>query len=245
MERLVPAGPGPVLLIGLGGGVLARSLEAGSMAVDVAELDPLVAELAGRYFGYAPRAGALVIEDGRRMLQTTDRRYAAILMDAYAAEAPPVHLFSAEAFDLMRRRLLPDGRLLLNYRALAGDPDAGRAFQALGRTLRAVFPSVTVFDIDAEGPLHSQIFVATIAPDARPHGPASVTLAGGPFGGRPIAVSAMHVAPSEGLILTDGYNPMDWLDAPAAEAIRLANRRYLAPSPAPSPAPSLAPSLAQ
>jgi spermidine synthase len=238
MEQLVPPQtpmtPSPVLLIGLGGGVRARSLERGTpdrqpVAVDVVELDPLVAELARRYFGYAPRAGALVIEDGRRFLQTTDRRYAAILLDAYAAEALPAHLFSAEAFDLMRRRLTPDGRLLLNYRALAGNPDAGRAFQALGRTLRTVFPSVTVFDIDAEGPLHSQIFVATMAPAGRPRGPELITLPSGPFSGRPIAVTAIDVTPSEGLVLTDGYNPMEFLDAPAAEMTRLANRRYLAP----------------
>ncbi|MEW6325392.1 MAG: fused MFS/spermidine synthase, partial [Nitrospirota bacterium] len=144
MERLLPPDARRLLLVGLGGGALVRSLQRGPMVVDVVELDPLVADLARRYFGYAPGAGTLFIEDGRRFLNTTDRRYDAILLDAYAAEAPPHHLLSVEAFTMVRARLAPEGVLLLNYREVAGDRRGSQAIPALMRTLHAVFPAVTL-----------------------------------------------------------------------------------------------------
>ena len=238
MERLVldrAATVRRVLLVGLGGGAVARALQrtgqraqtGGAIVVDVVELDPLIAELAHRYFAYEPGGGELFIEDGRRLLQTLGRSYDAILLDAYAAEAPPAHLLSVEAFRAMRRRLTPDGVVLLNYRELVGDPDAARAAQALARTLRAVFPSVTLYEVESAERLQSRIFVAAMTPAGRPAEAVAMTLAAGPFGGRPITARPRAVGEGGGLILTDLYNPIELLDAPAAEAMRRANRRYL------------------
>lgn len=235
IERIIldrVAAPRRVLLIGLGGGAVARSLQrhaGGAIVVDVVEIDPLVAELAQRYFDYRPGPGELAIEDGRRFLNTTERRYDAIVLDAYTSEALLHHLLSREAFETMRERLTPGGAVVLHYRVLAGDPDAVRASEALAGTLRAVFPSVTVYEVEAHGPLQSRIFVSTMEPAGRPADAITVALTAGPFAGQLMTARPRTAGAGNGLILTDLYNPIEQLDAATADVVRQANRRYLAP----------------
>ncbi len=229
MERLALAwhpGVDSALVIGLGAGVLPQSLRRDRVdAVDVVEIDPAVERAAERYFGYARGADRLVIDDGRRFLNLTERRYDAIFVDAFSSEALPAHLFSVEAFGAMRRHLTPDGVLLINDRELVGPGDSA-AHQALARSLRALFPRVLVYGIDAGESVQSRIFVALPQSSARTPEPIDVTLATGPFRGCCIAAVPREFNDHDGLLLSDGFNPIDLLDAPAAEAMRQANRRF-------------------
>ena len=233
MERLLKArhpAPRRLLLIGLGSGVMARSLERaeGAPEIDVAEIDPMAVELARRYFGYVSPAGddgRLFLEDGRRVLNRLDRRYDAVIIDAYAAETLPFHLFSLEAFEAVRRHLQPDGVLLINDRELAGAA-ASPGLLAMVRTLRAVFPVVEVYESKTGGALDSRFVVASASPAAGPES-VEVTLETGPYRGRPIRAWVSPIDDRDGRLLTDAFNPMEWLDAPVAEAMREATRRYL------------------
>jgi spermidine synthase len=208
----------------------------------VAEIDPIAVELAQRYFDFAPPSGVLdggdgedggrlFIEDGRRLLNRLDRRYDAVILDAYAAETLPFHLLSLEAFQAVRRHLEPDGVLLINDRELAGAA-ASPGLLALIRTLREVFPLVEVYASETGGALDSRFVVAsmqsgklgmaTTRPDA-----VEVTLETGPFRSRPMTARVQSIDDRAGRLLTDAFNPMEWLDAPVAEAAREATRRYL------------------
>ena len=55
---LVPRMFGPTasqaLLIGLGGGLVARDLKAKGLATDTIEIDPVVADMAVKYFNFTP-----------------------------------------------------------------------------------------------------------------------------------------------------------------------------------------------
>ncbi len=248
MERLLIAmhpAPQRVLLIGLGGGVMARSLRDGGagspVEVDVAEIDPMAAELAERYFGYAPSGGRLpggllndgrlFIEDGRRLLNRLDRRYAAVILDAYAAETLPFHLLSLEAFQAVWRHLEPGGVLLINDRELAGAATSP-GLRALTRTLRAVFPVVEVYESKTGGALDSRFVVASMVSGTSmewgtPLESVEVTLKTGPFRGQPMTARVQSIDDRSGQLLTDAFNPMEWLDAPVAEAAREATRRYM------------------
>lgn len=268
MEQLLESWhpePRRLLLVGLGAGVMARSLQqighGSPVEVDVAEIDPMAVELARRYFGYAPptgtiaaprqvlgqlsssqreregegatqaptiETGRLLIEDGRRLLSRTNRLYDAVILDAYAAEALPFHLFSVEAFRAVRQRLEPDGVLLINTRELAGTI-ASPGLQAVVRTLREVFPVVAVYASRTGGPLDSRFLVASMHKGQSAGKPeaVAVTLERGPFRGSLMTAWALPIDDRGGRLLTDAFNPMEWLDAPVAEAAREATRRYL------------------
>jgi hypothetical protein len=127
-----PAGR-KALLIGLGGGLFPRVMAGRGVETVSVEIDPIVAEAAIRFFGVdAPVA----IDDGRRYLRRTREAFDFIVIDAYAAELPPNHLFSAEMFDLASRHLLPGGIVAIN---LIADPDSVVP-RAVCRTLATRFP---------------------------------------------------------------------------------------------------------
>ncbi|MEK7767258.1 MAG: fused MFS/spermidine synthase, partial [bacterium] len=97
------------LLIGFGGGVLADYLTGRGLTVESVEIDPIIAAAARRFF--VRRPGLAVAEaDGRTFLaRAAPGAYDAVLLDAYAGDAPPAHLLTAEAFQLVRRALAPGG----------------------------------------------------------------------------------------------------------------------------------------
>jgi len=127
------------LVIGLGGGHLAKLFSRHGWQVDAVELDPVVAGIAKTHFGYK---GGVHIEDGRYFLQrTNDGQWDCIILDVFLGDAVPTHLYTYEMFQLCRRRLTDQGILALNY---IGIPDSALTGH-LVHTLKAVFPEVAVY----------------------------------------------------------------------------------------------------
>ena len=119
MRDLTAPGAPPcrVGVVGLGTGTLAAYGRAGD-AIHFYELSPHVAELARTtftYLGDSPAACEVVIGDARLSLEREARSAPQpppldlIVLDAFSGDAIPVHLLTAEAFDVYRRRLAPDG----------------------------------------------------------------------------------------------------------------------------------------
>lgn len=118
------AAPGAGLNIGVIG------LGVGSVAVHVRphdaltfyELDPGVEDIARKYFTYLgeqPGELDIVIGDARISLQralrdTGPAGFDVLVLDAFSGDAVPVHLLTAEAFELYWRHLRPDGVLVVN-----------------------------------------------------------------------------------------------------------------------------------
>ena len=80
------------------------------------EIDPQVVSAARDYFTYltdTPADVEVVLGDGRLSLsREADARepgFDVIVLDAFAGDAIPIHLLTAEAFDLYRSRLAPGG----------------------------------------------------------------------------------------------------------------------------------------
>jgi spermidine synthase len=135
-----------VLFIGLGGGSSPKRLwrDFPDLRLQGVELDPVVVDVAYRFFEL-PRDPRLQIEvdDGRRYLDRNERRWDAILIDAFFADAIPFHLFTSEFLELARSRLNPGGVILTNtIGSVAGDQS--RLFRSVYRTYRSVFPTVLV-----------------------------------------------------------------------------------------------------
>ncbi|MGH3080151.1 MAG: fused MFS/spermidine synthase [Gaiellaceae bacterium] len=135
-----------VLFIGLGGGSSPKRLwrDFPDLRLQGVELDPVVVDVAYRFFEL-PRDSRLrvAVDDGRRYLDRTERRWDAILIDAFYADAIPFHLFTSEFLELAKSRLSPGGVILTNtIGSLAGDQS--RLFRSVYRTYRSVFPTVLV-----------------------------------------------------------------------------------------------------
>ncbi len=132
------------LLLGLGAGSCARVMREvkPGMSFDYVEIDPAVPEVAGRFLGFAPAPGdVLTIDDARRFLRRSERRWDFIFADTYVGRAVPFHLATVEFFRLVRDRLTPDGVLALNLAGGLGSPFT----RAMYRTLAEVFPQLYAF----------------------------------------------------------------------------------------------------
>jgi spermidine synthase len=156
-----------VLFVGLGGGSAPKRMwrDFPTARIRVAELDPVVVDVAQRYFAL-PRDRRLQVEvnDGRRFLDGTDERFDVIVLDAFFADGIPFHLFTQEFLELARERLKPGGVVVTNViGALAGR--GSRLFRSVYRTYRVAFPTVLVHPVALPGEddasLRNLIVVAT------------------------------------------------------------------------------------
>ncbi|MEZ4247854.1 MAG: fused MFS/spermidine synthase [Polyangiales bacterium] len=101
-------------VVGLGVGAIAGHLEAGEH-VSFHEIDPVVVELAERFFTYLDSEGEvrLVTGDARHTLAAERRDdvppYDALVVDAFSGDAVPLHLLTVEALDLYRARVGDEG----------------------------------------------------------------------------------------------------------------------------------------
>ena len=133
------AKPGRVLLLGLGGGSLAKQYARDGWQVDAVEIDPGVSELAGRYFGLLGSDAAVSVADGREFLRRSGSGYDVILMDVFGSSSVPFHLLTEEAFALVRSRLTPEGMVAINLESAGWhDPLIGMVAATLSRQFGAV-----------------------------------------------------------------------------------------------------------
>lgn len=136
-----------VLVVGLGGGLIPKQIwkDYPDARVDAVEIDPAVVAVARRYFGLPDDPRLQVhVQDGRRFLAATDRRYDLIVLDAYYADAIPFHLTTREFLELTQSRLKDGGMVAANViGALSGPKSA--LFASFYHTLAQGFPERYVF----------------------------------------------------------------------------------------------------
>lgn len=123
-----------VLLLGLGGGTVAKQLEAGQRArVDAVELDPRIAMLAKKMFSLGTSTN-IIIDDARHFIRTTKKKYDLIAFDVFKGEVPPSHALTIECFNEVKQRLKPGGLVIINFNGFITGEE-GRAGLAIYRTL--------------------------------------------------------------------------------------------------------------
>jgi spermidine synthase len=112
--------PHDILVIGLGGGTLPRTLEQllPDADIDVVEIDPAVLAVAQRYFGFQPDGRVHVtVQDGRAFVRAALRagkRYQLIMLDAYEHQYIPEHMLTRQFLTEVRSLLQPDGIIAAN-----------------------------------------------------------------------------------------------------------------------------------
>jgi spermidine synthase len=112
--------PHSILIIGLGGGTLPRTLEKllPSAQIDVVEIDPAVVGVAQQYFGFRPDEHIhLTVQDGRAYVRQAlrgSKRYELIMLDAYEHQYIPEHMLTREFLSEVRSLLQPAGVVAAN-----------------------------------------------------------------------------------------------------------------------------------
>jgi spermidine synthase len=153
-----------VLMEGLGGGSTPRAWQHyyTNVMVDVVEIDPVVVEVAKKYFHVEETNNLQIhINDGRVFLRQNTNIYDVILMDAYSTtrygSSLPRQLTTKEFFTLASEHLTTNGIFAYN---VIGQIKGFRAtlIGAMYRTMSEVFPHVYMFPA-----VESQnvVFVAT------------------------------------------------------------------------------------
>ena len=174
--------------------------------IDGVEIDGELTELGRRWFGLRERPGVrLHTDDARPFLRRADRRWEAILVDAYRQPYIPFYLTTREFFRLARDRLERGGVIVVN----AGHPEGSTQLEEmLSAGLRETFPFVmrepiTEFNtllVAADRPPSAtrlRSAMADVDPRVRPV----------------LEATARRLAPSlpGGEVFTDDRAPVEWL----------------------------------
>ncbi len=161
------------LLIGLGGGTVARQLEAAGVAYDAVEIDERLPGLAKEFFGLKA-AGNLIVDDGRHYINKCRRTYDLIIIDALLGENVPSHLLSLECFNRLKNLLSAQGHIFIEFDGIEDGTD-GMAQRLLLHTLQiagyrvqlfGTIPGKTNADVVYYASLHQPVDFSKIAIDS-------------------------------------------------------------------------------
>ena len=151
MAALPLAGIGPeeqaeVLILGMGTGTYAKQCLRyfPQIRVEGVEIDGKITQLAGEYFN-APKEAAVTTYDGRAYLQTVNKKYDVIMVDAFQDITIPFQMASLEFFTQVREHLNDGGVMVINMNMRADGEETINTY--LQDTICAVFPSVHTVDV--------------------------------------------------------------------------------------------------
>ncbi|HHH36635.1 MAG TPA: hypothetical protein ENK48_07390 [Gammaproteobacteria bacterium] len=218
LSRLLPRGS-RILLIGLGGGVLARDLLADGHQVESVELDERIVEVAHRYFGL-PTDSVVHVDDGRHFLRTARGPYDMVILDVFKGEVQPAHLLTVETFREIRALLRPRGMLAINFNAfLRGE--RGLSGRSLLKTLETADFRVAILPTH-EGEEGNNIYVGTLVD-------LGLKESRLPVRGRPLGALLLDTAAidrGDALVFTDDHPLLEKLNQEATAVWRAGYRRY-------------------
>lgn len=104
---------GDALLLGLGGGCVANELLNQNFEVDAVELDERVGKAATDFFELNPKVN-VYIDDARRYINNTKKKYNLIVFDVFKGEENPAHIITKESLAMVKNKLKPNGMIVLN-----------------------------------------------------------------------------------------------------------------------------------
>ena len=167
---LVPDDPRSVLVIGMGAGVTAGavSIDPRVDRVTIAEIEPLVPEVASEYFsdhnfGVATNPKVQFrIDDGRHYLLTTDETFDAITsdpLDPWVKGA--ANLYTLEFWELVRQRLNPGGVVTVFVQLYESGTEAVKSEIA---TFLEAFPNGTIWANTVNGQGYDLVLMGQLEP---------------------------------------------------------------------------------
>ncbi len=209
----VPDDVESLLLVGLAAGTVARQYTAayGDIPIDGIEIDPTIIEAGEKFFDMnREKMPNLTVyaQDGRYILNTLNKRYSVIGIDAYRPPYIPAHLTTVEYFREVRDHLTDDGVVVIN---VGRTPTDRRLIDAMTTTLLQVFPTVHAMDVPSS---FNTILVATIQPTTTDNLIQNLALlppGTHPILGNALALGAASLVPVEtsNIVFTDDRAPVE------------------------------------
>ena len=146
-----------VLILGNGTGTYAMQLRHyfPGCRIDAVEIDDRITALAYEYFGLDKNDPDIAVfdGDGRAFINSCEKSYDVIMVDAYQDITIPFSMSSAEFFTLVREHLNPGGAMVVNMNMRSGE---GGINARLCDTMASVFP--TVMTADVGGSTNREVF---------------------------------------------------------------------------------------
>ena len=138
-----------VLVVGLGAGSIPKRFlqDYPEVTVDSVELDPVVVEVAERFFSVTEdRRHRIIVQDGRHYIRRAETTYDLIVMDAYFAEGIPFHLTTREFLAQAKAHLAPGGIIAANIVGALGGSNS-KLFRSIYKTYAAEFAGLYPFPV--------------------------------------------------------------------------------------------------
>ncbi|MDH3206890.1 MAG: fused MFS/spermidine synthase [Gemmatimonadota bacterium] len=173
------------------------------LQITVVEIDPVVTDLARRYFAYGDRSYPdieIVHEDARVYLRSSQERFDFVYLDVFDhLLTVPWTLVTSEALSDMAARLGPNGLFVANVLSPLAGPGVG-FLEYFRATLERTFADVHIYLTDTEAdPVVTQNLIVVASPKA---------------GGAPTADWANEAeVTAAGRVLTDSWAPVEYLQA--------------------------------
>ncbi|GAB4198773.1 MAG: hypothetical protein Fur0023_00410 [Bacteroidia bacterium] len=101
-----------ILILGLGGGILANKLMKYSKTLTGVEIDPRIIECAKKYFNLHPKVKT-VCEDAQWFIRKNQHTYDIIVLDVFNGEEPPAYMLTQENFSLLKKMLKNNSSLII------------------------------------------------------------------------------------------------------------------------------------
>ena len=200
------------LIVGLGAGHMAKTLEDKyGMVVDTLEIDPAVADAAVKYFGYKP-SGQAIVGDARYEIAHLKGPYDLIIHDCFTGGSEPTHLLTVETLTQLQHLLTGNGILALNFVGFGSDKST--ALSSVSRTLAQAFPQQAAFKAEPGDDYNDFIFLASAQPiNQESKGLSAEQVAW-------LKARTYQVNQSQGVVLTDNFNPLEHLQIEKSEHYR-------------------------
>ena len=191
-----------VLLLGLGGGSIAKQLSNKGFSVDVCELDKRIVYVAKHYF-YLPEKVNITVDDGRHYIRTCTKKYDLIVLDMFKGEDPPNHVFTQESLEELKGMLNTNGTVIVNGLGYM-EGNIGKAMRSIYKTFVASGFNVNVLPTDKNVDMCNLLFFASM----------------GPVKPNPNYISSTKIDVNDAVVLRDEFPVLDVLNAEAAKRWR-------------------------
>jgi spermidine synthase len=177
------------------------------------ELDPVVLELAKKYFGIKDEPNFQVVNrDGRLFLAESKEHYDIILIDAYRGPFVPFHLLTKEFYQIVKDHLAEGGVVAQNI-----EPST-MLFDSAVKTINTVFPQLdfykasgNVVTVAYDGPERKSEDLAAVAADRDKAYGLRYHLADMLSERRRIQIDGGQVIDPGAKVLTDDFAPVETL----------------------------------
>lgn len=215
IPRIINPNGKECLVIGLGAGVVPMWYEKQGVRADVVDIDPLVFDVARRFFSFNI-SGESAVDDARYFLNRSSKQYDYVILDVFNGDNTPFHVLSKEALITVKQRMAPGAVLGINiWGNLRGDT---YITASIVRTLKEVFSTVDIypgFDVSSRNAIGNlELFAYDHAPVII-NREQLVKYTVHPMVGnvRDLMLKKFEFPPNTpAMILTDGYNPIDFYD---------------------------------